>query len=137
MNTGGTFEYLFVYGTLLTQHNTFGLYLAQNSRLAATGKIKGKLYDIGNYPGVVPDAAGGYVHGKIFEIDNDAAVLQKLDEYEGISAQDTPPFEYTRVLYPAETDNGIILCWVYLYNWPVDGFTQVVNGDWLTYKGIL
>ena len=43
--------FLFVYGSLLDEDNEIAIYLKNNSTFYSAGKVKGKLYDIGEYPG--------------------------------------------------------------------------------------
>lgn len=121
---------LFVYGTLLTTQNRFGLFLAENSSFISNAKINGSLYDIGQYPGLVAYAGGNYVKGKIFKL-NSEDILKTLDGYEGISPENPSPYEYRRILLPIESDMQTLLSWVYLYNWPIDKATLIEDGDWL------
>ncbi|RYY33831.1 MAG: gamma-glutamylcyclotransferase [Sphingobacteriaceae bacterium] len=129
-SSGTNSVYLFVYGTLLTTQNKFGLFLAENSRFVSNAKIKGRLYDIGQYPGIVPDAGGSYAKGKVFELSSEI-VFDTLDGYEGISAENPAPYEYARILLPVETESETLLCWVYLYNWPIDKAILIEDGDWM------
>src|SRR6202012_1008121 len=76
--------YLFVYGTLLDADNEFAVFMRKHCRFVKKGKFKGRLYDIGEYPGAVSDfKADGYVHGSIYLMDNAPLILQKLEDYEG------------------------------------------------------
>jgi len=43
-------DLLFIYGTLLKDDNEHAVYLKNNSTFYSAGKLKGKLYDIGEYP---------------------------------------------------------------------------------------
>ncbi len=126
-------SFLFVYGTLLIKHNQFGAYLQSHCTLLNKGCIKGTLYDIGEYPGAVTDNSGNYIYGSIYTIDRPDEVLPVLDEYEGISPNDPQPHEYLRLLLPIETEEGMITCWVYIYNWPVNGLRIIAGGDYLNY----
>ncbi|RYD89016.1 MAG: gamma-glutamylcyclotransferase [Sphingobacteriales bacterium] len=128
---------LFVYGTLLTAANPFGLYLHSHCKYLKKGKFNGKLYDIGHYPGAlhVPGSED-YVHGSVWQIDNPDEVLKVLDPYEGISADNPHPQEYTRDLIAIETGDETLTCWVYLYNWPVQETSLIASGDYLQYKSV-
>lgn len=126
-------QLLFIYGTLLEQDNAFAIYLQQNSTVYAKAKIKGKLYDIGEYPGTVTDTNGeGFVFGSIVLL-NDASVLKKIDIYEGYGVKQPKPNLFIRKKVQAETDTGIVKCWIYLYNLPVDGLHQIISGDYLNF----
>jgi gamma-glutamylcyclotransferase (GGCT)/AIG2-like uncharacterized protein YtfP len=127
-------EHIFVYGTLLISSNQFAGYLQQQCTLVDRGKFKGKLYDIGEYPGVVINNNGDqYVYGSIYLMHNPEQVLAVIDEYEGISIHDPHPQEYARNLIDIEGENGIVTCWVYIYNWPIVGKDQIWSGNYLQY----
>ncbi|MCC8410080.1 gamma-glutamylcyclotransferase [Mucilaginibacter sp. UR6-1] len=125
---------LFVYGTLLITNNTFGAYLQSHCRLLTKGRVKGILYDAGEYPGAIINNSGNYIYGHIYSINKPDNVLPILDDYEGISINEPLPHEYLRLLIPVETDAGMINCWMYVYNWPVDGLKVIDGGDYLVYK---
>lgn len=130
-----TGNYLFVYGTLLDEQNEFAIYLKQNSSLYGRGKFKGKLYDLGKYPGAILDETGGnYVYGSILELKNTLEVLIRLDEYEDFGEDQEQPNLFIREMTSVETDNKQIDCWIYLYNLPVDGFRLIELGDYTAYK---
>lgn len=131
MTSHGT--YLFIYGTLLDPDNHFGAYLQANSTLIGPGNFAGKLYDIGDYPGALFDESCGLkVYGQIAELNNPDKVLAQLDPYEGIGPENKRPYEYTRQLVSIETENGLLDCWVYLYNHPVNGYRQIASGRYGT-----
>lgn len=120
---------LFVYGTLLDGDNKYGIYLRDNSRFFATGKLKGKLYDIGEYPGAVLLYGGDEcIYGTILEIDNPGEVLAVIDLYEGFGDDQPQPNEFIRVLTEAETGAGPVNCWIYLYNLPHENIPRIGSG---------
>jgi gamma-glutamylcyclotransferase (GGCT)/AIG2-like uncharacterized protein YtfP len=127
-------SYLFVYGTLLQKGNKFAAYLYENSSFYGKGKVGGKLYDLGQYPGIVlHDGDDQLVYGNIHLMTNPDATLKILDLYEGISEDNTGPNEYTRKLVPVENGDNILVCWIYEYNLPVDGLKHIISGDYLEY----
>ena len=125
-------DLIFVYGTLLDAENKYGLYLRDNSKFFSSAKLKGKLFDLGDYPGVVlyPDGAD-WVHGVLLQMDDPATVLDVLDIYEGFGKDQPQPNEFVRVLAEAATESGIIICWVYVYNLPLNNFRQITSGNYL------
>ena len=126
---------LFIYGTLLQPDNEFALYLQKNASFYSSAKFEGKLYDIGNYPGVVAYPDGElYVQGNIVQLNNPKQVLKTIDPYEGFGAGQPKPYLFIRKLIKAETTNGDVTCWIYLYNRPVIGLHQITSGDYLEYK---
>jgi gamma-glutamylcyclotransferase (GGCT)/AIG2-like uncharacterized protein YtfP len=111
--------YLFVYGTLLPQRAPPQL-RDDIARLKAvgTGLMPGRLYDLGDFPGAVDDCtlASGVV-GRVFELPEDDALLQRLDAYEGYVPGDAQTSLFVRETRPIELADGRKLeCWVYLYN---------------------
>ena len=124
-------KYLFIYGTLRQADNEFGAYLRQHSRHYASGYFNGRLFDMGEYPGAIhiPDSKQK-VFGEIMALDNPAKVLRLIDQYEGYGPGERQPYLYVRQIVSVTTDKGIIDCWVYLYNLPLDGFKEIINGKY-------
>lgn len=124
--------YLFVYGTLLDAGNEFGLFLRKHCSFVKKGKFKGRLYDMGEYPGAVADLrADSYVHGSIYLMADASVVLEKLDDYEGYGNDQEQPNLFIRKLMEIETNARSIDCWVYLYNREVDKLTIIDSGEYL------
>jgi gamma-glutamylcyclotransferase (GGCT)/AIG2-like uncharacterized protein YtfP len=109
---------LFVYGTLLsTAGHPMGARLEREARLLGEAAIRGcRLYNLGRYPGLVAAGdADGLVHGEVFALNNPAASLKWLDDYEGIVPGSTQN-EYERVERTVRlAAGGDIQAWVYLY----------------------
>jgi gamma-glutamylcyclotransferase (GGCT)/AIG2-like uncharacterized protein YtfP len=129
-----TSQFLFVYGTLLQHGNEFAEYLNQHCKFISTGKIKGVLYDIGEYPGALTDSNERiYIYGNIFRMDDTEAILKVIDDYEGIGELYDHPQEYIREQVDILTDNGSMSCWMYIYNLPVNTYSQIPAGDYIQY----
>jgi gamma-glutamylcyclotransferase (GGCT)/AIG2-like uncharacterized protein YtfP len=125
-------RYLFVYGTLLDESNPYAAYLKEHSHFYDEGRLRGRLYNIGNYPGaVLQDDSDSCVHGSIFLIDEPKTVLKELDDYEGFGDPFLQPNEFIRKLVEVEARGMILKCWVYLYNLPVNSLPQISSGDYL------
>ncbi|MDA1121025.1 MAG: gamma-glutamylcyclotransferase [Bacteroidetes bacterium] len=115
-------EKLFVYGTLKRdqQHNE-ARFLSSNSNFLGAGKIKGQLFDLGNYPGLtLPENADTWVFGEVFEIEDVNKVLRVIDEYEGD--------EFDRVEKPVFVGDQVLNCWVYLFNRNTSLFPRLTEG---------
>jgi len=129
-----TKQFLFVYGTLLQPGNEFADYLNKHCKFINRGKVNGRLYDIGEYPGAVVDSADErFIHGGIFMMDEPEAILKVIDDYEGIGELYDHPQEYTRELVDILTVNGAENCWMYLYNLPVSKYRQIIGGNYMQY----
>jgi len=124
---------LFVYGTLLLPENKFGAYLIANGQFSGKGKFKGILYDLGTYPGVIATEDEAWVQGSIYELNDISATLKVLDDYEGFGPGYEEPNLFVRKLDCVYTDEGVINCWVYLYNLPVSENKRITSGDYLGY----
>lgn len=77
---------IFVYGTLKRSAAGNTHRLLGPAQFVARGSVRGSLYDLGRYPGLLrANPAGNRVAGELYEIPEDAAdrVLHALDEYEG------------------------------------------------------
>lgn len=130
-------NYLFVYGTLLSDGNEFAIYLKQHCTFYNKAKFKGKLYDMGEYPGAIADDnCGTYVYGSIYTLTNQSEVFKYLDDYEGLGNNQEQPSLFIRKVASIETNNGQIDCWVYFYNLLIDGFRLIESGDYLRYKNL-
>jgi gamma-glutamylcyclotransferase (GGCT)/AIG2-like uncharacterized protein YtfP len=123
---------LFVYGTLLDEDNKYGVYLRDNSKFFSTGRLKGRLYDIGEYPAAVLVPNGEeYFHGIILQMDEPEAILALIDMYEGFGEEQPQPNEFVRVLTEADTDTDAIACWIYLYNLPTHNLPLIESGRYI------
>jgi gamma-glutamylcyclotransferase (GGCT)/AIG2-like uncharacterized protein YtfP len=126
--------YLFVYGTLLPQRAPPHL-RDDIARLKAvgTGLMPGRLYDLGDFPGAVDDCtSASRVVGRVFELPQDDALLQRLDAYEGYVPGDAQTSLFVREKRPIELVDGRKLeCWVYLYNCDPGEAPLVPGGEYI------
>jgi gamma-glutamylcyclotransferase (GGCT)/AIG2-like uncharacterized protein YtfP len=129
MNT----DLLFVYGSLLDSDNEFGQYLMNNSSFVSHAVFKGRLFDCGEYPGAVADVEGYKVKGSIYKLNNLTNDLTVLDDYEGFGIEQEQPNLFVRELRAVTVDNGLVKCWIYLYNLSVEGLTEITSGDYVSY----
>ena len=109
---------LFIYGTL--HPNRAPAEIADAARTLkpiGRGTILGKLYDLGEYPGVVLDGATcEIISGEVFAIP-DAETLAQLDRYEDYRLDDLANSLFLRVQTAVTLDTGLTeVCWVYVYN---------------------
>ncbi|MGZ3766601.1 MAG: gamma-glutamylcyclotransferase family protein [Mucilaginibacter sp.] len=122
-------DLLFVYGTLLNEDNEYAVYLKANSKFYISGKLRGKLYNVGEYPGAILEGENSnYIYGAILEIVNPEKVWPVIDDYEGYGENQSQPNEFIRIPVEVETGGGPVICWAYLYNWPLTGLIQIEDG---------
>ena len=130
-------EFLFVYGTLRRQAgNSRHDLLAQHCRFYGPATLRGRLYEINGYPGAIEsDNPGHRVAGELYRIIKRKPLFALLDDYEECSDRYPLPQEYARKRIRVETVGGKALqAWVYLYNYPVQGLTEIRHGDYLRYR---
>ena len=124
-------NYLFAYGSLQPGCAPAEIAdVAAKLRPIGAGFVHGALYDLGRYPGAVPDAsAKGRISGTVLQLPEDASVLRQLDEYEGFDPQAPEHSEFVRMRLPVEmATGGTMDCWVYRYNRHPDAAHEV-KGD--------
>jgi len=128
-----TNDLLFVYGTLLLADNEFANYLTRNSTICCRGKIKGRLYDAGNYPALIIDKDNYDIWGTVYHLKSPQKALKQLDFYEGYGEGEEQPYLYIREALSIETNEGKMTCWVYLYNRSIAGLKEIATGDYVEY----
>jgi gamma-glutamylcyclotransferase (GGCT)/AIG2-like uncharacterized protein YtfP len=102
-----------VYGTLRPFTNT------------TETSVKGRLYDLGSYPGIILDERGDDVVCEVIEVSD--AELAILDSYEGYDESNPRYSLYIR----RELDNG---SFIYEYNRPYNEQSRIREADWMRYK---
>lgn len=108
-------------------------WLNQRADWIGPGYFQGKLFNLGEYPGVVKsNKAGDQVLGDIYRIGRPKMILATLDRYEQCAIGDPRPHEYARSIEPVMLDPVQTLnAWVYLYNRPIEGLVCITSGDYL------
>ena len=119
---------LFVYGTLRKDIGNSRFHvLAREARevtFVGHGRIQGRLFDLGAYPGLVlSDDSGTRVRGEVYALSNPRETLSRLDDYEGS--------EFERVERSVVLDSGASdKAWVYAYAGPTAGKREIPSGDY-------
>jgi gamma-glutamylcyclotransferase (GGCT)/AIG2-like uncharacterized protein YtfP len=127
-------EYLFVYGTLRRAcGHPLHRVLADHAREAGLARFAGRLYDLGAYPGAVPEpAAAPGVLGELYRLPEPEAVLPVLDRYEGCTDPPDAASEYRRERQRVVREDGTTVnAWIYLYNRPTASLRPIAGGDYL------
>jgi gamma-glutamylcyclotransferase (GGCT)/AIG2-like uncharacterized protein YtfP len=110
---------LFVYGTLRPGYAPAEIAdVVAALKPVGDGTIRGRLYNLGDYPGVVlDDKANEQIQGEVFDLPPDPALLARLDEYEEFYPQDPDGSLFMRLQTTVTLRNGSReKCWVYVYN---------------------
>ncbi|MGR9043711.1 MAG: gamma-glutamylcyclotransferase family protein [Gammaproteobacteria bacterium] len=131
-----TVDYLFVYGTLRrTFDNVMAQWLSRHAGFFGTAFFRGALYEVDRYPAAVP-CLDEYsrVFGDLYRFNDPEQVFAALDDYEECSDRFPKPHEYRRlkseILLP---DDGSIMAWIYLYNFPIERLERIRSGDYVSY----
>ena len=122
-------KHVFVYGTLRPALATGEpRLLIEGLRRAGPATIRGRLIDLGEYPGLLEGS--GVVHGDLLEIET-AAQLATLDAYEGCG----PPCPlYRRAVAIAKRPDGTHTpVWAYWYCQAVTAAPPIADGDYAKY----
>ena len=136
MPTNTDTDYLFVYGTLLTDSkHEMSQFLASHAQLIGKGFFYGKLYIVTWFPGaVLSNSKNEKVHGMVFKVESPETVFKVLDDYEGIGDYYKEPHLFKKAFTNVYLKNGTtIKASVYLYNLPTKGLKQIIFGDYLKY----
>jgi len=131
-------EYLFLYGTLLPKFAPAELRRTLK-RLRWTGEaqVRGRLYDLGEFPGAILDASSeSQIRGEVFSFSDDS-VLEILDSYEEFDPENTEQSLFIRTKVAATLPVGRILdCWVYVYNRNPQNASILPDGDYSQFAAI-
>ncbi|MGB7264938.1 MAG: gamma-glutamylcyclotransferase family protein [Terracidiphilus sp.] len=126
-------DYLFVYGTLLPGRVPRKIApLAAKLRPVGEGFVRGVLYDLGRYPGAVPDPESKHrIAGTVMQLLDDTNLLSELDAYEGYNPNAPEKSEYIREKQSVMLATGeTIECWFYRYNREPDASRIIASGAW-------
>jgi gamma-glutamylcyclotransferase (GGCT)/AIG2-like uncharacterized protein YtfP len=96
-----------------------------NSKFISEAKVRGSLYDLGAYPGLVSNNSNSLVIGEVYEVDDQ--LLEQLDEFEATS-------NYLRKQIEISVGNQTMTGWVYEPNPEYySPRTLITSGDWIEY----
>lgn len=129
-------EYLFIYGSLITgtKHPQINRCIQRDCVSLGSAHIKGKLFDLGSYPGAVADTQHN-VFGQLLKIRNAAAVLRLLDAYEAYNPQQPKSSEFVRAITTATLldENKPYRCWIYWYNLKPYANRRIESGNYVAH----
>ena len=112
-------NYLFVYGTLMQNHNNpYSKLIRENAEFIGKGFIYAEKFDFGDYPGIKIDPSKTIkTYGEVFKITSNLnLVLKELDFYEGYFPNRIYESLFIRKQVLVYADSSEIIAWVYEYN---------------------
>lgn len=128
---------LFVYGTLRSGfHHPAYAYISNNFILLGGAKVKGRLYDLGEFPAAVPTTEENFIIGELYELHPDqdfSWVIEQLDDYEGLHVEANEKTTYRRETATVYINDTLVQAWMYWYNMEIAGQPLIVSGDVLEY----
>ena len=96
------------------------------SKFLGEATVKGTLFDLGDYPGLLLDTSGQTVFGEVYEVDTET--LKELDEFEATA-------DYRRFQTTVSVMETSINCWVYCPDPErCEGLPRINSGDWIEYS---
>ena len=127
---------LFVYGSLRKgfEHAVFK-YISDYFDFVGPGKVKGLLYDLGEYPAAIPDNGEHFIIGELYTVkqpDEFSYAIGQLDDYEGINPAEGASL-YRRELATVYAEQGVTTAWVYWYDGYIENQPLIACGDVLAY----
>lgn len=122
---------LFVYGTLMKEHGE-DWQRKVGARFVGSGRITGKLYDLGGFPGAVISADHRHhIRGEVYKLDDVNLAFEILDEYEEFKPSKPARSLFVRKRIPVRMDDGKSKeAWVYVYNRSVKRSHLIHGGDY-------
>ena len=128
---------LFVYGTLMRGGaNERFLASPDRARFVEEARVRGQLYDIGEFPALVPaedDEPESWVYGEIYALENPDILLKTLDVIEGVNEAYPERSLFRRICLTAYSDSGEKTVWAYVYNQPLHHFPRIPSGNYREY----
>ena len=133
-----TVHQIFVYGSLRSGFNAPAFeYISRYFQLVAPAKVRGLLYDMGDYPAAVPTNHDQFLLGELYAIQQEeefAWALEQLDEYEGINeSPEDSPVSFKRELVEVMTESGNTIAWIYWFSGHIADKPLIASGDVLEY----
>lgn len=121
-------QLVFVYGTL--RRGGSNHFRMAGAEFISSGTIRGRMYRVDWYPGLILDPTGDEIHGEVYAVDTD--LLSALDIFEGLSAGEIEGSEYRRVeTSVVKQDSQALAAWVWEWLGIVDESQRISDGDWL------
>jgi gamma-glutamylcyclotransferase (GGCT)/AIG2-like uncharacterized protein YtfP len=126
---------LFVYGTLLPEFNlSISKLLRSEADFIGHGFVFAKLYDIGEYPGIVLDySLENKVYGNVYHLHNPESTFRILDEYEEINSSLPEENEYIRSIVKVYLSEHEVEANVYVYVKDISILKIIPSGQYISY----
>ena len=128
---------LFVYGSLRSGFRSPAYeYISRHFEFVAEGKVKGKLYDMGDYPAAKPVSEENFIVGELYSAKHASEfdwAIGQLDDYEGTDSNSPDASLYKRQIADVFVGDKTIQAWIYWFTGDVSGKPLIESGDLLEY----
>ena len=128
---------LFVYGSLRSGFRSPAYeYISRFFTFVGDATVKGKLYDLGEYPAAIPVEDDVFIKGELYTVKNQQEfswAIGQVDDYEGMNVEAGEVPLYLRKVSPVYVNNQVVDAWVYWYNGDITGKPVIESGDVLEY----
>lgn len=125
--------HLFVYGSLRSNfHHSAFKFIGKYFTFVSGAKVKGLLYDLGDYPAALPTTAETFITGELYKAkkaDDFAWAIKQLDVYEEVDSEECKVPLYRRELTEVIFNNTTIMAWIYWYNRILSEESLILSGD--------
>ena len=128
---------IFVYGSLRSgfQQPAYE-YISRYFKLIGMAKVKGHLYDMGNYAVAKSAVKDGFIIGELYEINNEdefSWAIEQLDDYEGVNPEENELPLYERKMVTVYHNDEETPAWIYWYKGETAGHPIIASGDVLQF----
>lgn len=128
---------LFVYGSLRSGFQSPAYdYISRYFTLVGEGRVRGRLYDLGDYPAAKPAEEEAWIVGELYHVKQENELdwaLAQLDDYEGVNPDYEEEQQYYRDQALVSFEGNQVPAWIYWYRGDVSGKPVVPSGDMLQY----
>jgi gamma-glutamylcyclotransferase (GGCT)/AIG2-like uncharacterized protein YtfP len=136
MTNPGVYQ-LFVYGSLRSGfRSTAYEYISRFFTFVGDATVKGKLYNLGEYPAAIPVEEDVFIKGELYTAKNQQEfswAIGQLDDYEGMNVEAGEIPLYLRKVSAVYINDQVVDAWVYWYNGDITGKPVIESGDVLEY----
>jgi len=119
-------ELVFVYGTL--RRGASDHFRMRGAECIGRAVVKGRLYRVSWYPGLVLDDEGGEVPGEVYRVS--AAHLEALDAFEGCHGGEDDEFRRRRVGVEMAEGEAPGEVWIWEYRGEVRNLRRIAGAGW-------
>ena len=129
--------FVFAYGSLRKGFNSSAYeYISRYFNFYGNATVKGKLFDLGEYPAAIPVQEDAFIKGELYFVKNEnefSWAIAQIDDYEGVLVEPPEQPMYRREIADTFINDTIVPAWIYWYNGNVSDKPVINSGDILDY----